>query len=103
MKSNYMNWNILIANEASTGLYYSQLHNRNICLKKIKGNKDIRRQTDKNRLKLEHIHETAKEIKEISSLAGPWMTSVNRELEEINEYLKTQKRKYQLPEPVPQV
>jgi hypothetical protein len=59
MKSNYMNWNILIANEASTGLYYSQIHNRNICLKKIKGNKEIKKYLDKNKMKLNFIKNTA--------------------------------------------
>lgn len=62
MKSNYMNWNILIANEASTGLYYSQLHNRNICLRKIKGNKELKKQLEKNKLKLAHIKDTASEL-----------------------------------------
>jgi hypothetical protein len=40
-KANYMSWNILIANEASTGLYYCQVHNRNLCLKKIKANEEL--------------------------------------------------------------
>ena len=66
MKSNYMNWNILIANEASTGLYYSQLHNRNICLRKIKGNKELKKQLEKNKLKLSHIKDTAKDLNEIT-------------------------------------
>lgn len=77
MKASYMNWNILIANEASTGLYYSQLHNRNICLRKIKGNKDIKKHLDKNKMKLSHIKDTAEEIKEISQLTEKWSTSVN--------------------------
>jgi len=63
MKGNYMNWNILIANEASTGLYFSQLHNRNICLRKIKGNEEMKKQLDKNKMKLQHIQDTATEIK----------------------------------------
>lgn len=50
-----MNWNILIANEASTGLYYSQTHNRNICLKKIKGNKELVKNLDKNKIKLAQL------------------------------------------------
>lgn len=36
MKTNYLEWNIMIANEASTGLYFSQIHNRTCLLKKAK-------------------------------------------------------------------
>ena len=39
-----MTWSILIANEASTGLYYSQIHNRNVCLKKLNLAQDIESQ-----------------------------------------------------------
>jgi hypothetical protein len=81
IKANYMNWNILIANEASTGLYFSQLHNRNICLRKIKGNKEIKKQLDKNNMKLQFVKDTVKEIREISQLTDKWASSVNLQIQ----------------------
>ena len=56
-KSNYLNWNILIANEASTGLYYSQMHNRNICSRKIKSIDQLSEQLNHNKIKLSQIQQ----------------------------------------------
>lgn len=75
-----MNWNILIANEASTGLYFSQVHNKNICLKKVKGNKELRRQMDRTKVKLGYIREMQREVAEIGALGGKWMGNVNGEI-----------------------
>lgn len=36
IKTNYLEWTIMIANEASTGLYFAQLHNKNSALKKAR-------------------------------------------------------------------
>lgn len=36
IKTNYLEWTIMIANEASTGLYFAQLHNKNCALKKAR-------------------------------------------------------------------
>lgn len=57
-KMNYITANIIIANEASTGLYYSQTHNRGICLRKIKENRELRKQVDENRMKLQYVKKT---------------------------------------------
>lgn len=39
IKTNFLEWNILIANEASTGLYYAQLHNKSSAIKKARAAK----------------------------------------------------------------
>ena len=62
-KSNYMSWNILIANEASTGLYFSQTHNRSICLRKIKENNQLKKQLENHKMKLGHMAKTKNELK----------------------------------------
>jgi hypothetical protein len=77
MKASYISWSLLIANEASTGLYFSQLHNRNICLRKIKNNKEIKKQLGKNTMKLRFVKDVAQEIREISQLTDQWASTVN--------------------------
>ena len=58
-----MEWSIMIANEASTGLYYSQIHNKNTILKKIKEEKQTNSHLEKNDIVLDQMNKTLKELK----------------------------------------
>jgi hypothetical protein len=50
----------MIANEASTGLYFSQIHNRACLLKKAKVEKEIEERIAKNEIILEQMQKTVK-------------------------------------------
>ena len=60
IKTSFLEWNIMIANEASTGLYFSQLHNKSCALKKARAVKENEGRLDKNQVVLEQMHKTVK-------------------------------------------
>jgi hypothetical protein len=90
IKSNYMTWSILIANEASTGLYYSQLHNHGACLKKANLEKEFEVNRERHGIVLEQMKKTDLELKEVGKLSDKWVASVSQELEQIKQ-LRMQK------------
>lgn len=72
-----MEWNIMVANEASTGLYYSQAHNKSCILKKIKSNRQGSSRISKNKILLEQMLRTIKELNNIASLNSDWTFNMN--------------------------
>ena len=72
IKTNYLEWNIMIANEASTGLYFAQLHNKTCALKKARNSKDNEGKLQKNQIVLEQMQKTLKELKSIEKLNKEW-------------------------------
>lgn len=50
----------MIANEASTGLYFSQIHNRTCLLKKAKVERESEERIAKNEIVLEQMQKTVK-------------------------------------------
>ena len=83
IKTNYLEWNIMIANEASTGLYYAQLHNKSCALKKIRALKDREDKISKHEIVLEQMHRTIKELKSIDRLNKEWANDMNRKVEKL--------------------
>ena len=77
MKTNYLKWNIYIANEASTGLFYSQTHNRNVILRKIDANKGFAKRMEDLRILEGQVRKTVEEVREINSLSGKWVGNIS--------------------------
>ncbi len=58
IKTNYLQWNIMIANQASTGLYYTQVHNKTSCLKQVKNIKESQQRQEKYSIVLDQMKKT---------------------------------------------
>lgn len=80
IKTNFLEWNILIANEASTGLYYSQLHSKSSAIKKARASKEAEDRLKKNQIVLEQMHKTVKELKNIDKLNREWTNDMSRKV-----------------------
>lgn len=62
----------MIANEASTGLYFTQLHNKSSALKKTRAAKEHQTRMNKNQIVIEQMEKTLKELKSIDNLNKEW-------------------------------
>jgi DNA polymerase III epsilon subunit-like protein len=71
----------MIANEASTGLYFAQLHNKTCALKKARASKDNAQRLHKHQIVLEQMQKTVKELKDIDSLNGKWAHEMSRKVQ----------------------
>ena len=84
IKTSFLEWNIMIANEASTGLYYAQLHNKSCALKKARAEKENLGQLEKNQIVYEQMLKTIKELKSIEKLNKEWTNEMTRKVEKLD-------------------
>lgn len=94
IKTNYLEWNIMIANEASTGLYYTQIHNRTALAKKVKGKKECEERVERNEIVLGQMRKTLRELRDIEKLNYQWANGMNErvgQLEGMLSRMKSQK------------
>jgi isocitrate/isopropylmalate dehydrogenase len=77
IKTNYLEWNIMIANEASTGLYYTQIHNKTAILKKLKGKKESEEKQERFAIVLAQMRKTLKELQSMEKLNYQWTNNMN--------------------------
>ncbi len=87
IKNGYLTWNILIANEASTGLYHCQTHNRNLALKKIASNKQHLGHQEQNVILRDQMKKTHEELSDVSQLSNNWVKNMNEKLDKLSESL----------------
>lgn len=91
IKTNYLEWNIMIANEASTGLYFAQLHNKNCVQKKIKALKERSDKINKHEIVIDQMQRTIKELKSIDKLNKEWANDMNRKVEKLGNIIKKER------------
>lgn len=91
IKTNYLEWNIMIANEASTGLYYTQIHNRTALAKKIKGKKECEERVERNEIVLGQMRKTLRELKDIEKLNYQWANGMNERVGQLGAMLSKMK------------
>jgi hypothetical protein len=77
IKTNYLEWNIMIANEASTGLYYTQIHNKTAIIKKLKGKKESEEKQERLAIVLAQMRKTLKELQSMEKLNYQWTNNMN--------------------------
>lgn len=74
----------MIANEASTGLYYTQIHNKTAIFKKIKANKESHEKKDKLEIVLGQMRKTLKELQSIEKLNYQWTNNMNDRMHKLS-------------------
>lgn len=72
-----MQWSILIANEASTGLYFTQTHNKNSVLRKFQTQKQAEKNIEKAKIVVEQMSKTRTELAQIIELNRRWMKNMD--------------------------
>jgi hypothetical protein len=77
VKTNYLEWNIMIANEASTGLYYTQLHFKNALAKHLRARKEAQPKQERLPVVLQQMRKTLQELQGIEKLNYQWANSVS--------------------------
>lgn len=77
IKTNYLEWNIMIANEASTGLYYTQLHFKNALGRYIRVRRETQGRQEKMQVVLGQMRKTLQELKGIEKLNYQWANSMS--------------------------
>ena len=78
----------MIANEASTGLYFSQIHNRACLLKKAKVEKEIEERIAKNEIILEQMQKTVKQLRTIARLNKDWANNMSVKVHRLAQRVK---------------
>lgn len=89
IKTNYLEWNIMIANEASTGLYYTQIHNKTAIIKRIKTAKDSQDKQERLAIVLQQMRKTLKELQAIEQLNYQWTNSINQKVQRLAQEITT--------------
>jgi hypothetical protein len=77
VKTNYLEWNIMIANEASTGLYYTQIHNKTALGKHIRGRRESQDKQERLAIVLQQMRKTLKELQAIEKLNYQWTNTMS--------------------------
>jgi hypothetical protein len=92
IKTNYLEWNIMIANEASTGLYYTQVHNKTAIAKKVRAKRDSEEKQERFGIVLGQMRKTLKELNSIEKLNYQWTNSMNERVGKLAEMMEKTKQ-----------
>lgn len=71
----------MIANEASTGLYFTQAHHKTALLKHLRARRDSQEKQERLSLTLTQMRKTLRELQAIEKLNYQWTNSMNERVQ----------------------